>query len=117
MFNASAVYPGQPKQSVITQLFIDDAVNLASTGTRKDLLITKLQTPELAANFFTQLFQAAVHINTAGAPIVVLEPDALGYILQARFHLEEEVAPVGITSPVFTGAIPVFRRCKIQEYS
>lgn len=108
MSDASSVYPGLPKQSVITQLFIDDEVNVAPAGTRKDLLITKLQTPTFAANFFTQLFQAAVHINTAGAPIVVLEPDALGYILQARFHLEEEVAPVGITSPVFTGAIPVF---------
>ncbi len=54
------------------------------------LILRKMNDVPTLARWFSWLDQVKSSINSATAPIVVLEPNVWGTILQARFHFETE---------------------------
>lgn len=91
--SARAAHPG-----VIMQLFYDKPISDAARQDRKDALLRKMNNATQVAQFFNILRNLSNSVNAASGkvPTVVLEPDTWGYILQAKFHLENEAAPADI---------------------
>ncbi len=90
MMGNAGSYGGSAKASVIMQLFLDGNFGNLTATQKIDWLLLKMNDPVHMANFFSLLNTFAPAVNAAGSPMIVLEPNVFGYILQGRFHFDTQ---------------------------